>query len=75
MAEFLLELYSEEIPHGLQIDCRTNLDASFQKKLEDHNIKYKHINVFSTPSRLCIHIEGLPTNLISSIKKMFLKKK
>ena len=70
MSEFLLELYSEEIPHGLQIDCRTNLDASFQKKLEDHNIKYKHINVFSTPSRLCIHIEGLPTNLLLEAKEI-----
>ena len=70
MSEFLLELYSEEIPHGLQIDCRTNLEASFQKKLEDHNIKYKHINVFSTPSRLCIHIEGLPTNLLLEAKEI-----
>ncbi len=70
MSEFLLELYSEEIPHGLQIDCRTNLEACFQKKLEDHNIKYKHINVFSTPSRLCIHIEGLPTNLLLEAKEI-----
>ena len=70
MSEFLLELYSEEIPHGLQIDCRTNLEASFQKKLEDHNIKYKHINVFSTPSRLCIHIEGLPTSLLLEAKEI-----
>lgn len=70
MSEFLLELYSEEIPHGLQIDCRSNLEASFQKKLEDHNIKYKHINVFSTPSRLCIHIEGLPTNLLLEAKEI-----
>ena len=70
MSEFLLELYSEEIPHGLQIDCRTNLEASFQTKLEDHNIKYKHINVFSTPSRLCIHIEGLPTNLLLEAKEI-----
>ena len=70
MSEFLLELYSEEIPHGLQIDCRTNLEASFQKKLEDHNIKYKRINVFSTPSRLCIHIEGLPTSLLLEAKEI-----
>ena len=70
MSEFLLELYSEEMPHGLQIDCRTNLEASFQKKLEDHNIKYKRINVFSTPSRLCIHIEGLPTNLLLEAKEI-----
>ena len=54
----------------MQIDCRTNLEASFQKKLEDHNIKYKHINVFSTPSRLCIHIEGLPTNLLLEAKEI-----
>ena len=34
MAQFLLELYSEEIPHGLQIDTRKNIESSFKKKLE-----------------------------------------
>jgi len=29
MSDFLLELYSEEIPHGLQINTRKSLEASF----------------------------------------------
>ena len=39
MSDFLLELYSEEIPHGLQIDARNSLQALFVKKLEDQNKK------------------------------------
>ena len=70
MSDFLLELYSEEIPHGLQIDCRINIEAAFVKKLEEQNIKYKQINVFSTPTRLCAHIEGLPTNLVLEAKEL-----
>ena len=35
MAHFLLELYSEEIPHGLQIDTRKNIESLFKKKLEE----------------------------------------
>ena len=41
MSDFLLELYSEEIPHGLQINTRKSLEASFLKSLEDENIKCK----------------------------------
>ena len=70
MSNFLLELYSEEIPHGLQIDCRINLEASFVKKLEEQNIKYKQIKVFSTPTRLCVHAEGLPTYLVLEAKEL-----
>ena len=70
MSNFLLELYSEEIPHGLQIDCRTNLEVSFIKKLEEQNIKYKQIKVFSTPTRLCVHVEGLPTYLVLEAKEL-----
>ena len=70
MSNFLLELYSEEIPHGLQIDCRINLEAAFVKKLEEQNIKYKQIKVFSTPTRLCVHVEGLPTYLVLEAKEL-----
>lgn len=70
MSNFLLELYSEEIPHGLQIDCRINIEAAFVKKLEEQNIKYKQIKVFSTPTRLCVHVEGLPTYLVLEAKEL-----
>ena len=41
MAEFLLELFSEEIPANLQSNARTNLLESFKKFFEKENINYK----------------------------------
>ena len=41
MAELLLELYSEEIPHGLQISAREELLKNLTKSLEDEGIKFK----------------------------------
>ncbi len=70
MSDFLLELYSEEIPHGLQIDARNSLQALFVKKLEDQNIKYKSIKALSTPTRLCIYIVGLPSSLKVEAKEI-----
>ena len=70
MSDLLLELYSEEIPHGLQIDARNNLQALFVKKLEDQNIKYKSIKSLSTPTRLCIYIVGLPSSLKVEAKEI-----
>ena len=63
MSHFLLELYSEEIPHGLQIDTRQNIEVLFNKKLTEYNIVFKKFSVFSTPTRLCVSIEGLPSTL------------
>ena len=48
MAHFLLELYSEEIPHGLQIDTRKNIESLFKKKLEEFHISYKKFFVLSS---------------------------
>ena len=41
MSDFFLELYSEEIPHGLQISARNQLKDLILKELTDHNIKFK----------------------------------
>ena len=55
MAEFLLELFSEEIPANLQSNARTNLLESFKKFFEKENINYKDdTKVFSTPNRLVL---------------------
>ena len=42
MAEFLLELFSEEIPANLQSTARTNLLTSFKRFFEKENINYKN---------------------------------
>ena len=43
MSEFLLELYSEEIPPLLQINAREHLKDELQKLMNKHRIKYKKV--------------------------------
>ena len=59
MAELLLELYSEEIPHGLQISAREELLKNLTKSLEDEGIKFKSSEVYSTPTRIALIIKDL----------------
>ena len=55
MAEFLLELFSEEIPAKLQSAARFNLLTSFKNFFEKENINYKDdAKAFSTPNRLVL---------------------
>jgi len=55
MAEFLLELFSEEIPSNLQASARLNLLTNFKSFLEKKNINYNSdVKVFSTPNRLVL---------------------
>ena len=61
MAEFLLELYSEEIPHGLQISAREEIKKNLLKLLEEESIKYKSAEVYSTPTRLVLLVRDLPS--------------
>ena len=43
MAEFLLELYSEEIPANLQVSARDQIFKSLKDNLMIDNIKFKNI--------------------------------
>ena len=60
MPEFLLELYSEEIPPQLQISARNELKMVLEKSLESENLKYKSIFSYSTPTRLTVLIKDIP---------------
>ena len=59
MAEFLLELYSEEIPPQLQIEARSQIKQFVENSLKDNKIKYKELSVFSSPTRLTLLIKDL----------------
>ena len=59
MSEFFLELFSEEIPAGLQQKSRETLLESFQKLFQEKQISFKKSSSFSTPNRLIILFEGL----------------
>ena len=62
MSDFFLELYSEEIPHGLQINARKQIHELILKELNENNIKFKEFNIFSTPKRLIVFIENITLN-------------
>ena len=59
MAEFFLELFSEEIPAGLQKDLRNKLLEEFQNFFLEKSIKSKKSFSLSTPNRLIIVFDGL----------------
>ena len=59
MSEFFLELFSEEIPAGLQKNLREKLLEEFQKIFLEKSIKSKKSFSFSTPNRLIIVFDGV----------------
>ena len=59
MSEFFLELFSEEIPAGLQKNLREKLLEEFQKFFTEKSIKSKTSYSFSTPNRIAIVFEKL----------------
>ncbi len=63
MAQFLLELYSEEIPPLLQINAREELKKIFEKSIKDEGLTFKSIDVYSTPTRLTLIVENLPEKI------------
>ena len=54
MAEFFLELFSEEIPANLQRNLRKNLLEEFNKFFFEKSIKFSKSFALSTPNRLVI---------------------
>jgi len=59
MAEFFLELFSEEIPADLQQNFREKLLEEFKKYFINKSIKSKKSFSLSTPNRVIIVFEGL----------------
>ena len=59
MAEFFLELFSEEIPAGLQKNLREKLLEEFNNFFLEKSIRSKKSFSLSTPNRLIIVFEGL----------------
>ncbi len=59
MSEFFLELFSEEIPAGLQRNLREKIFEDFKNLFKEKSIKSKKNFSFSTPNRLVLVFEGL----------------
>ena len=70
MSEFLLELYSEEIPPKLQINARNDLKEILKKHLDEEGVKYKSISSFSSPTRLAVLITDIPETIKIASKEI-----
>lgn len=66
MSEFLLELYSEEIPARMQQDAERGFASLFRSLLEESNVAFSKMDVFSGPCRIIVHISGLGSELPQS---------
>ena len=61
MADFFLELYSEEIPARMQAQAISDLDRLFLKRLADAGLTHSGaVETFCTPRRMALSIRGLP---------------
>jgi len=70
MSEFFLELFSEEIPAGLQQNARNILLENFQKLFLEKQISFKKSLSFSTPNRLIILFDGLSKEIIQKAEEI-----
>lgn len=60
MAEFLLEIFSEEIPARMQARAADDLKAMVTDGLGKNGIAFEAARAYVTPRRLVLVIEGLP---------------
>ena len=70
MAELLLELYSEEIPPQLQIDARNQLKFLIETSFKEKGIKYKDVEVYSSPTRLTLICKDIPKEIKTASKEI-----
>ena len=61
MADLLLELFSEEIPAGMQARACADLQKLVTNGLVEAGLTYASAGTCATPRRLCLTIEGLLT--------------
>ncbi|WP_072382584.1 glycine--tRNA ligase subunit beta [Novosphingobium sp. NDB2Meth1] len=60
VADFLLELRSEEIPARMQAGARADLEKLFRREMEAAGLAVGALTVWSTPRRLTLIARGLP---------------
>jgi glycyl-tRNA synthetase beta chain len=61
MADFLLELFSEEIPARMQPAATKQLAERFSALLAEAGLTAEHVETHATPRRLALLATGLPT--------------
>ena len=71
MSEFLLELFSEEVPANLQKNARETLLQNFTEFFEKENISFSKKGIsFSTPNRLLIFFENIKKKVVKGTEEI-----
>jgi glycyl-tRNA synthetase beta chain len=60
MADFLLELLSEEIPARMQAKASADLARLFEEQIGEAGLKAEAVETYATPRRLALIARGLP---------------
>lgn len=60
MADFLLEILSEEIPASMQRGALERLGDLLEQRLADEDLKASSRRAHVSPRRMVVHLEGLP---------------
>lgn len=71
MAEWFLEIFSEEIPSRMQRSAQEQMRTLTEQALQKEKLTFDNINTFVTPRRLTLVVEGLP---LKSLEKTEEKK-
>lgn len=69
MAEYILEIFSEEIPARMQVNAIETLEKQFQDKFKALNIFYTSMQGFVTPRRMVITADGLSLTQEDSVQE------
>ncbi len=68
MSEFLLELFSEEIPARMQMKACADLEHAMAAALKDAGLAFDMMESHVTPRRLTLVVHGLPVSQPDSIE-------
>ena len=59
MSKYLLEIGTEEIPYRFMENTLNQMENNMKSLLGDNRIEYEEINVYGTPRRLTIIVDGI----------------
>ncbi|HUX79098.1 MAG TPA: glycine--tRNA ligase subunit beta [Alphaproteobacteria bacterium] len=64
MAEWLFEIFSEEIPSRMQPEAQEQLKTLTEAQLNQKELSFESIKTFITPRRLTVVVAGLPSHTL-----------
>lgn len=70
MANYLLEIGTEELPYSFVTSAQNQLKQAFEKELKEARVEFSGIIAYGTPRRLCVIIENLAESQPDLLKEI-----